>query len=149
MARVPIPSEAERRVRDAARHRCGYCLSQQRYTMAKLTIEHIRPRSTFAPGDPAMHAEENLWLSCGFCNGHKSDKTHALDPATGQEIALFNPRTQEWAGHSRWSEDGIRIVGVTATGRATVIALHLDDDPDALAVRANWVSVGWHPPSDV
>ena len=148
MARVPISPELERRVREAAKHRCGYCLSQQQYMMAKLTIEHIIPRSTFAPDDPAMHAETNLWLSCGFCNGHKSDKTQGVDPMTGETAALFNPRTQVWADHFRWSEDGLRVVGLTATGRATVVALHLDNDPDALTVRANWVSVGWHPPQD-
>jgi len=138
----------ERRVREAAKHRCGYCLSPQHYMMARLTLEHIIPRTTFAPDDPAMHAEINLWLSCGFCNGHKSDKTHAVDPITKETVALFNPRTQVWAVHFHWSEDGLRVVGLTATGRATVVALHLDSDPDALAVRANWVSVGWHPPRD-
>jgi 5-methylcytosine-specific restriction endonuclease McrA len=148
MARVPISPEVERRVREAAKHRCGYCLSQQQYMMAKLTIEHVIPRSAFSPDDPVMHAETNLWLSCGFCNGHKSDKTHAVDPVTGDTEALFNPRTQAWADHFRWSEDGLRVMGLTATGRATVVALHLDNDPDALAVRANWVSVGWHPPQD-
>ena len=35
--------------------------------------------------------------------------------------------------------DGTRIIGTTETGRATVIALHLDDDPDALLVRSYWV----------
>ncbi len=148
MARVPISPEMEHRVRAAAKHCCGYCLSQQKYMMAKLTIEHIVPRSAFAPGDPAMHAETNLWLSCGFCNGHKSDKTYAVDLVTGETKALFNPRTQAWADHFCWSEDGLRVMGLTATGRATVVALHLDNDPDALTVRANWVSVGWHPPRD-
>lgn len=116
--------------------------------MAKLTIEHITPRSTFASDDPKMHAEENLWLSCGICNGHKGDKTHAVDPETKEKVALFNPRRQRWGEHFSWSTDGIRIVGLTPTGRATVVALKLDSDPEALAVRANWVSVGWHPPKD-
>jgi hypothetical protein len=33
-------------------------------------------------------------------------------------------------------------------GRATVDALHLDDDPDALIVRGCWVLAGWHPQTD-
>jgi hypothetical protein len=32
------------------------------------------------------------------------------------------------------SEDGLRIVGLTPVGRATVEALHLSNDPDALEV---------------
>jgi hypothetical protein len=44
--------------------------------------------------------------------------------------------------------DGLRILGRTSTGRATVAALHLDDDPDALIVRSYRVLAGWHPPGD-
>ena len=47
-----------------------------------------------------------------------------------------------------WSEDGLRVLGRTPTGRATVAALHLDDDPDALIVRSYWILAGWHPPGD-
>jgi len=34
-------------------------------------------------------------------------------------------------------------------GRATVSALHLSDDPDALTVRGYWVLAGWHPPAEL
>jgi hypothetical protein len=54
----------------------------------------------------------------------------------------------KWADHFRWSEDGLRIIGQTPVGRATVVALHLADDPDALVVRGYWVAAGWHPPTD-
>jgi hypothetical protein len=90
--------------------------------------------------------ETNLWLSCPLCNNHKSDKIDAPDPETGENQHLFNTRTQKWADHFCWSDDGIRIIGLTPTGRATVIALHLSDDPDALEVRSYWVLAGWHPP---
>jgi HNH endonuclease len=143
-----ISVEVEARVRDAAKQRCGYCLSPQALVMAKLEIEHIIPRSTFTHDDPAADAETNLWLACPICNGHKSDKTSAIDPKTGETVPLFNPRWQRWSEHFSWSDDGIGIVGITPIGRATVIALHLSDDPEALRVRANWVSAGWHPPKD-
>jgi hypothetical protein len=42
----------------------------------------------------------------------------------------------------------LRIIGLTPVGRATVDALHLADDPDALTVRSYWKLVGWHPPRD-
>ena len=63
-------------------------------------------------------------------------------------MALFNPRLQNWFEHFAWSEDGLRIQGRTAIGRATVDALHLSDDIDALIVRSFWVQAGWHPPQD-
>ena len=50
--------------------------------------------------------------------------------------------------HFRWSPDGLRILSLTATGRATVAALHLADDPDAIEVRSYWVLAGWHPPAE-
>lgn len=111
--------------------------------MARLEIEHIIPLAQGGGSD-----ESNLWLSCPLCNRYKADKISARDPLTGEDAALFNPRTQVWADHFRWSEDGLRIIGLTPTGGATVAALHLDDDPDALLVRSYWVLAGWHPPQD-
>jgi 5-methylcytosine-specific restriction endonuclease McrA len=109
--------------------------------MTRLQIEHIVP---FARG--GSNEENNLWLACPICNRYKSDKFTATDPETGQVVPLFNPRTQEWFSHFRWTEDGLRIVGLTPIGRATVITLHLDSDPDAIIVRGYWVLAGWHPP---
>ena len=143
MVRRVIPAEIDRRVREAARHRCGYCLSPQRLVMARLEVEHTIPLAKGGTDD-----ETNLWLACPICNGHKSDKTIALDPDTGATVPLFNPRTQVWAEHFAWSDDGILIIGRTPIGRATVVALHLSDDPDALEVRSYWVLAGWHPPED-
>ncbi len=45
----------------------------------------------------------------------------ATDPDSGEEVLLFNPRTQAWIEHFRW--EGERIVPLTPTGRATVAAL--------------------------
>jgi hypothetical protein len=143
MARVYIPVETERRVRTAARNRCGYCLSPQHLVMARMEIEHIIPRAKGGATD-----ESNLWLSCPLCNRYKADQTVAQDPASGQVVRLFNPRLDAWFEHFRWAEDGIRILGLTPFGRATVAALHLSDDSDALEVRSYWVMAGWHPPKD-
>lgn len=143
MARPYIPAETDRRVREVARNRCGYCLSPQHLVMARLQIEHILPVAKGGASD-----ESNLWLSCPICNGHKADKTDGQDPETGETVALFNPRTQAWFEHFHWSDDGLRILGITPIGRATVVALHLSDDPDALEVRSYWVQAGWHPPKE-
>jgi hypothetical protein len=141
MPRDAIPVEIAKRVREAAHNRCGYCLSPQHLVMARLEIEHIKP---IAQG--GKDKESNLWLACPICNRHKSDKTQAVDPVSQETVPLFNPRTQKWFEHFQWSEDGLRIIGLTPIGRATVIALHLSDDPDALLVRSYWVLAGWHPP---
>ena len=143
MKRVRISAQLERRIREAAQNRCGYCRSPQHLVMARLEIEHIIPLSKGGGND-----EDNLWLACPLCNRYKGNKTEAVDPLTGQEVALFNPRSQIWREHFRWSEDGLRIIGLTPVGRATVAALHLSDDPDALLVRSYWVLAGWHPPDD-
>jgi hypothetical protein len=111
--------------------------------MARLEIEHIIPLAKKGSSD-----ESNLWLACPLCNRYKSDKTTGIDPETGERVPLFNPATQIWSKHFRWAEDGIIIVGLTSIGRATVSALHLSDDADALIVRSYWVQAGWHPPSD-
>jgi hypothetical protein len=111
--------------------------------MARLEIEHIIPRAHGGSSD-----EANLWLSCPLCNRFKADLIAAVDPATGQTVTLFHPRNQNWFEHFRWTPDGLRIEGLTAIGRATVTALHLDSDPDALLVRSYWVLAGWHPPND-
>src|SRR5690242_21948354 len=102
MVRRAIQADVERRVRMAARNRCGYCLSPQHLVMARLVIEHIVLLAKGGTDD-----ESNLWLACPFCNGHKGDKTSAIDPQTRGLVALFNPRTQNWFDHFRWSEDGL------------------------------------------
>jgi hypothetical protein len=143
MPRDSLPRKLVRRVRQAAQSRCGYRRCPQDLVPATFEIEHIIP---LARG--GTNEESNLWLSCPLCNRHKGDRVAAIDPETGSESALFHPRLERWSEHFRWSEDGLRIVGLTPTGRATVAALHLDDDPLALAVRANWILAGWHPPAE-
>src|SRR5216683_2365775 len=130
MGRAYIPVELARRVRANARNRCGYCLSPQHLVMARLELEHIIP---VAKG--GLDHETNLWLSCPLCNRYKADRTAFQDPETGQTVPLFNPRLEAWFEHFCWADDGIRILGLTPIGRATVAALHLSDDPDALEVR--------------
>ena len=105
-----------------------------------LHLEHIVPIASVGPS-----TEENLWLACPLCNGHKGVRTHSADPASGEEVPLFNPRRQVWSEHFRWSDDGTLILGSTAIGRATVEALKLNNEY-LMQARARWVAAGWHPP---
>jgi 5-methylcytosine-specific restriction endonuclease McrA len=87
MSREYLPVDLVARVRAAAGHRCGYCLSPQRLVMARLEIEHIIPVARGGGDD-----ESNLWLSCPLCNRYKGDRVTATDPDTGAEVPLFHPR---------------------------------------------------------
>jgi HNH endonuclease len=127
-------------IRERAQDRCGYCQSPQQYVLGLLELDHIIP---IAKG--GTDAEDNLWLACRLCNGFKGMQTHARDPGTSRQVRLFNPRRQRWARHFLWSDDGTRIIGRTACGRATVVALQLNH-VIAMMVRREWVAAGWHPP---
>ena len=135
-----ISDELRGRVRARAGDRCGYCLSPQHLVYGSLEIEHIIPRARGGSSD-----EDNLYLACRLCNNFKGTQTEAGDPLTGTVVSLFNPRHQSWFDHFAWSEDGTRILGRTACGRATILALQLNNLL-ATTVRREWVSVGWHPP---
>jgi HNH endonuclease len=137
-----IAESVRQRVREQAKNRCGYCQSSQQYILGVLEIEHIIPTAK-----SGASVEENLWLSCRLCNGHKGVQTHAPDPVTQTVVALFNPRVQVWSEHFTWNDDGTIIIGRTPCGRATVIALKLNNEI-AVSVRSNWVRAGWHPPKD-
>ncbi len=141
MSALSLSDSLRQRVRESAGDRCGYCLSSQRYVMSKLEIEHLIPHA-----QGGSHDESNLWLSCSLCNRYKGSQTTGIDPLNNGRVSLFNPRTQVWSEHFYWSPDGTRILGQTPTGRATVEALHFNNEL-AVEVRRNWVVAGWHPPA--
>jgi len=129
-------------VAEQARYRCGYCLTQERISGIPLTIEHLLPKAK--GGQDNL---ENLWLSCRLCNEAKGVLTEAIDPESEISVNLFNPRTQRWTEHFAWDSTGAFIIGQTAVGRATIIALNLNSE-FRLRARFIWVEVGWHPPKD-
>lgn len=89
---------------------------------------------------------DNLAFACLACNLAKGDRIEAVDPITALLAPLFNPRNQKWLGHFHWNEDATVIVGLTATGRATVEALRLNR-ADAIHLRELLVAFGDHPPT--
>lgn len=137
---MTISERMRDRIREQAGNRCGYCQSSQAYVLGQLEIDHIIPIAEGGSDD-----EDNLWLACRLCNSHKSTQHYGFDPDTSEQVRLFNPRHQIWREHFTWSEDATRIIGITPCGRATLIALQLNN-PIAVTVRQNWVKAGWHPP---
>jgi 5-methylcytosine-specific restriction endonuclease McrA len=107
-----------------------------------MVIDHIIPLSK-----GGVTEFDNLCLACHRCNLFKHALTELEDPLTGEIVPLFNPRRQNWSDHFAWADDGIHLLGLTATGRVTVIALNMNNDV-ILDARRNWVRVGWHPPED-
>lgn len=74
-----ISRETRERVRRAAGDRCGYCHAPQFLVLGPLEIDHLLPGAAGGPDN-----EENLWLACCVCNGHKSQKTAVRDPQSGE-----------------------------------------------------------------
>ncbi len=140
MKKAETLSKLRQRLVKQAEYRCGYCLTSERLTGIRLTLDHLIP---VAAGGPSI--ENNLWVACRPCNEFKGIQTQALDSQTRRVVPLFNPRTQKWHEHFVWNADGTLILGQTAIGRATIEALQMNRDLIVHA-RRQWVKVGWHPP---
>lgn len=143
MSRTHISKALRELVGEQARHRCGYCLTQETVIGARMEIDHLVPEAL-----GGVSTVGNLWLACAQCNAHKADRVAAVDPHTERVVRLYDPRRQRWVEHFAWSERSDQILGVTATGRATIAALHLNAAP-LVRARRIWVVAGWHPPRDL
>jgi hypothetical protein len=135
-----VPADLRRRVRERYGNCCAHFRTAESLTVATFEIEHIVPRS--AGGSTVL---ENLCLACPTCNRHKAHRTAAVDPDTLQEVPLYSPYQDVWTEHFVWSDDATTIVGLTATGRATIAALRMNRS-QVIRVRKMWVSMGVHPP---
>jgi hypothetical protein len=133
-----ISIRLRRRVVFRAGDRCEYCGLAQEGQEAVFHIDHITPVSA---GGPTVL--ENLALACVSCSLHKADHRSGRDPETGRSIPLFHPRRQRWANHFEWQ--GVRAVGLTPTGRATIATLRMNR-PSILIIRAEEAARGRHPP---
>lgn len=142
---MSIPKLIYEAVRERARFQCEYCHYPELLSSAPLSIDHIQPQSLGGSDDL-----DNLALACRRCNERRYNFTTGIDPETGTEIALFNPRQQQWSDHFIWSADALRIIGKTSTGRATCHRLDLNDErreePFIQNARQQWVAGGLHPP---
>jgi hypothetical protein len=105
---------------------------------ATFHLEHIVPNAQGGSSEP-----ENLALACPSCNLHKADRTEAVDPETGTQVPLFNPRLHTWADHFSWRD--YHAVGLTAIGRATVVILQFNS-PRHLLIREAEENFGLFPP---
>jgi len=135
-----LPEALRRQVCERAGQRCEYCHTSRRVIGMPLVLDHIVPKALGGANQPG-----NLCAACYRCNEYKGAKTHETDPATGTLTPIFNPRTQVWREHFAWANGGTHIVGLTPTGRATVIALRLNNEY-VVEARVFWIARRWHPP---
>ena len=132
-----IPARLQRLVRRRSGERCEYCHLSQVGQEATFHIDHVTP---IAAGGQTV--ADNLALACVSCSLRKGARRIAVDPNTRREVPLFNPRRDVWAEHFGWR--GVRLVALTATGRATIKALALNR-PVILAIRLEEITPGRHP----
>ena len=120
-----------------AGNRCEYCLLAQDGQEATFHIDHVIPQT--AGGQTTL---DNLALACVSCSLRKSSRQYIVDSQTATEVAIFNPRTDDWKKHFEWR--GLQLVGLTPSGRATIEALALNR-PLILAIREEEAAVGRQP----
>ncbi len=137
MARPYIPGPLRTLVFERASGRCEYCLIHQDDMAMRHPIDHVTPIAHGGATEPG-----NLALACVRCNLAKGTNLSGVDPLTGRIAPLFNPRLQKWRRH--FALAGAGIIGLTATGRATVRLLRLND-PRRAEERLRLQSIGRFP----
>jgi 5-methylcytosine-specific restriction endonuclease McrA len=140
MSQAYISPVLRAQVATQSRNCCCYCLCQENVAGMRFTLDHIIPESL--GGETVA---ENLCLACWDCNLLKHNRIVGIDPETDELVSLFHPWQQSWQEHFRWEMDGLFLVGLTPTGRATIHTLRLNR-PLLLRGRERWIAVGWHPP---
>ena len=132
---IYISANLRRQIRSRFSDRCAYCQTPEALTVTTFEVEHIIPRS--ADGKTIL---ENLCLACPSCNRHKAHHQTGIDPVIEEIVPLFHPYVQEWKEHFAWSEDGIEVIGLTATGRATIAMLKMNR-PQLIRARQMWIKM--------
>lgn len=132
-----VPATLRRLVIERAANRCEYCGIAQVSQIATFHIDHIIPVA--ASGDTS---QDNLALACVSCSLRKGARLTGVDPLSGIDVPLYNPRKEPWRDHFQW--DGVRLVGTTMVGRATIAALAMNR-PAALLIREEESYRGRHP----
>ncbi len=138
MTRKPsVPERLRRQVQERAQGRCEYCLIHEADMYYPHEADHV-----IAEKHGGATSLENLAWACFYCNRFKGSDLASADPTSQKAVFLFNPRGQRWYRHFRLN--GGRIEGITASGRATVTLLHLND-AERVAYRLGLIDIGHYP----
>lgn len=137
-----ISESTQNQVRQRAKFLCEYCHASEQWQYVSFTVDHVIPLTK-----GGANSIDNLALACFHCNRQKSDKLKSFDEKSLSEVPLFNPRTDSWQEHFFWSTDTLLIIGLTPTGRATVVALAFNR-ARIINIRTADREIGRHPPPD-
>ena len=135
--KTSLPERLRRQIQERAQGRCEYCLLHE----ADMYYPH-EPDHIIAEKHGGPTSLENLAWSCLYCNRFKGTDLASVDPASKKVVFLFHPREQKWNRHFRLN--GARIEGITASGRATIALLHMND-PERVAYRLALMTLGRYP----
>ena len=139
---MKIPEELRTKVELQAGHKCEYCQTIMDCSPTRFEVEHILPLSK-----SGLTILINLALACRGCNLFKYNKIFGIDELTGATAPLFNPREDDWKKHFAWDiTNPLLMVGLTATGRATISTLKLNRN-QLISVRTFLFKLQMHPPN--
>ena len=117
-------------VASRANEQCEYCQYPEQFSPSSFQVEHIVPRSRGGLTEPT-----NLALACSHCNAHKATRENGIDPLTGTDVRLFNPRIDDWIVHFLLNRETAEVEGQTSIGRATVEILLMNAEQPIRARR--------------
>ena len=134
-----IPQKIKDEVRKRAKGSCEYCKCLKKFVPGSFACEHINPSVR-----GGTYNLDNLAECCSGCNQSKFTAISAPDPHTNQSVPLYHPRKDNWRDHFKWSEDLLKMEGLTPTGRATIIRLQTNRE-ELINLRKITIGIG-HPP---
>ncbi len=106
-------------VRERANQRCEYCRVPESAYPISFHVEHIIASVHRRDDDLS-----NLAWACPRCSAYKGPNLVTLDPESGDQVDLVNPRIHSWEEHFAMEE--FRVVGLTPIGRGTVHLLQMN-----------------------
>ena len=139
--RTHVPKSLKAIVAARASYCCEYCKSPVKFCGDLPTIDHIVPVTRGGLNDL-----NNLAYSCHSCNSFKRDYIKLTDEATGDTVPIFHPRLDSWIDHFMWSEDFLKILPRTVTGKLMIDLLKLNRS-GVVNLRSALIALGGvHPP---
>src|SRR5882724_5185102 len=99
--------------------RCEHCRLPLEFDDSPASVDHIIALKHHGPT-----IAENLAFACFHDNNFKGDNIAGLDPVDSSLTRLFNPRTDRWPEHFRFSRG--EIIPLTAIGRTTLYVANMN-----------------------
>jgi hypothetical protein len=132
-----IAENVRRQVRSRAGYRCEYCLLAEEDAFFVHELDHI-----IAGKHGGDNTADNLALACFDCNRFKGSDIASRDPASGDLVPLFNPRTDCWEDHFLISDATIHPQTSVACATERLLRLNL---AERVEIRSELAKTGRYP----